>query len=273
MVMEKFPEIKLIRTKRIGIGEAINIGIESAKGDIIGFDLNNDEVFSINWLHNLVKVLLSSSDIGVVGGIRLLYGSNDIIDEAGCVFNFLGMPFCKIGFRLDKLAKGPIDVDYTGTILTTRNIFDKIGKCDEIFHIFGEDSDFCARVKRGGWRILAVPQAISYHKRSSTIGVANPISTYYLKRSRIRIILLHFKGFKAVLSLLWHFLFQTTIEAFLFLPLIKNLIKTPKSRLYFLFQSTTKKNFRATLSAIFWNIKNLKSTIRLRNNPFRGYRC
>ena len=46
MVKEEFPEVILVNSKRkLGVDEAINIGLKKASGEIIGFDLNNDELF------------------------------------------------------------------------------------------------------------------------------------------------------------------------------------------------------------------------------------
>jgi len=44
MVEREFPNVRLLRKGKIGIGEAINCGIMVAKGDLIVFDLNNDDV-------------------------------------------------------------------------------------------------------------------------------------------------------------------------------------------------------------------------------------
>ena len=264
MVEKEFPDVVLIRARRVGIGEAINFGIHSARGDIIGFDLNNDEVFSNDWLQVLVDTLLSSDEIGVVGGIRLVYGTKDIIDEAGVIFNYLGIPSSNIRTNLSDLQKDPMEVDYIGTIVCRSDLLKKIGLVDNGYYIYGEDSDFCSRVKASGYKVLAVPKAISYHKRSETIGTVNPLAMYYNRRTKIRFILINFTILRIFVALFWHVFLFTGIEAMMFLPLFKRLINSPDTRLSFFIKGNSKENFRASLSAISWNIRNFKKTIKRR---------
>ena len=264
MVELEFPFVKLIKGKRMGIGEAINKGILLSQGDIIGFDLNNDEVFSQNWLQVLVDVLLSSNNIGVVGGIRLVYGTNDIIDEAGVIFNYLGIQSSNTRLNLSELQKDPIEVDYVGTIVFRSDLLKKIGLVDHSYYIYGEDSDFCSRVKASGYKVLAVPNAISYHKRSETIGKVNPLAIYYNRRTKIRFILINFTILRMFTSLFWYVFLLTGIEAMVFLPPLKRFLNSPNTSLSFLVKGNSKENFRATISAISWNIRNIKNTIQRR---------
>jgi len=264
MIEHEFLDVILIRTKRIGIGEAINIGIGSAQGDIIGFDLNNDEVFSQNWLQNLIDTLLSNEEIGVVGGIRLLYGSKYILDEAGTYFNYLGFQSGNIGVNISDLQIDPIESDYVGTILFRRELLNKIGLVDEDYYIYGEDADFCARVKSYGYKILSVPNAISYHKRSETIGRVNPLAIYYHRRAKIRFIIINFSLFRMFVSLFWHLILLTGIEALIFIPTLNKFLNSPNTRLSFLVKENSKENFRAVISAISWNIRNFKKTVKRR---------
>jgi len=264
MVESEFPNIILKKESRVGIGEAINIGIKMAKGDIIGFDLNNDEIFSQNWLQDLVDALLSSEKIGVVGGIRLLYGSDCIIDEAGAFFNYLGIQSSNIRLNISGILTEPFETDYVGTIVFRRVLINKIGLVDEDYYIYGEDADFCARIKSYGYKVLAVPNSISYHKRSETIGKVNPLAMYYSRRAKIRFIIINFSLFRMFVSLFWHLIFLTGIEAMMFLPPFKRFFDSPNTRLSFLVKGNSKENFRAILSAISWNLCNFIVTVKRR---------
>jgi len=263
MIEQEFLDVRLIRSKRIGIGEAINIGIRSCRGDIIGFDLNNDEVFSQNWLQNLVDTLLSSEKIGVVGGIRLLYGSDCVIDEAGAFLNYLGIQSSNIRLNLSDLETEPIETNYVGTIVFRRELINKIGFVDEGYYIYGEDADFCARVKSCGLKVLAVPTSISYHKRSETVGKVNPLAMYYNRRAKIRFILINFSFHRMFFALFWHLILLTVIEVLIFLPFLKRFFNS-NTRLSFLVKGNSKENLRAVISAISWNISNFKETIKRR---------
>jgi len=139
-----------------------------------------------------------------------------------------------------------------------------VGLCDEAYVLYSEDEDFCARVKKAGYDVLLIPQAISYHRRSVTIGQAKPLSVYYERRNHIRFILIHFPLPRMILALFWYVIILTAIETFTFIPFLKPLVSSKESRLSFLSQRATKENFRAIIEAICWNFRNFKSTISIR---------
>jgi len=261
MVEKEFPKVKLIRERRIGIGKAINIGLSVAKGEILAFDINNDEVFLPNWLSTLVDALLSYPNAGVVGGVRLLYGTKDIIDEAGITFHYLGIPSSHICEKLSDISQKPMKVEYVGAPLFHRELLNVVGLCDETYFLYAEDEDFCARVKKAGYDVLLIPQAISYHRRNVTIGQVKPLSVYYERRNHIRFIIIHFPLLRMFLALFWYVIILTAIETFTFIPFLRRLVSSKESRLSFLSQRATKQNFRAIIAAICWNLRNFKSTM------------
>jgi len=269
MVEEEFPEVKLIRASRIGIGKALNSGLRLAQGEILAFDINNDERFSTSWLRILVDALLRLPNAGVVGGLRILHGTKDVVDEAGIVFNKLGIPSSYTRLKLSDIPEKPRKVDYVGTPLFHKRILNLVGVCDEDYVLYSEDEDFCARVKKAGYDVLLVPQAIAYHRRSATIGKASSLSAYYQRRNHIRFIIKNFPVSRMFLALFWYVFLLTAIEALMFVPIFKRLFSLQGSRLVFLSQKHTKENFRATIEAIRWNIQNFRSTISLRYQIFR----
>jgi GT2 family glycosyltransferase len=264
MIKLEFPEVKLIREGRIGIAKALNLGLRRARGEILAFDINSDEILSPTWLQTLVNALLRIPYAGVVGGIRVFYGTKDIVDDAGATFNYFGISSNYIRVRLSDVPKYPRKVDYVGAPLFRRKILNTVGLCDENYFLYSEDEDFCARVKRFGYDVVLIPQAISYHRRSATIGKAEPLSTYYERRNHIRFIIIHFSLLRMFLALFWYVIVLTAIEAFTFVPFIKRLVSSKESRLSFLSQRATKQNFRAIIAAIVWNFRNIKSTISVR---------
>ena len=160
IIERDFPEVHLIKKGRIGIGEALNYGISVAHGEFIVFDLNNDDVVDKNWLARLVKVLVDSPDIGVVCGKRFKYGSNNILDSAGGSVSFLSGNGSIIGHnKLDStMFNVQKEVGYAPVIATKREILEKVGLCDPSYYIYFEDSDFCLRVKRSGYKIVFCPR-------------------------------------------------------------------------------------------------------------------
>ena len=261
MVAHEFPEVRLVEVNRMGIGKALNLGMTKAQGKIFAFDINNDEVFSQGWLRILVNALMNHTDAGVVGGIRILSGTKNVIDEAGVTFNYLGIPSSYINTRLPDMPDGPRRVDYVGAPLFQREMLEIVGMCDEEYVVYAEDEDFCARVKRAGYDVLVVPQAISYHKRSATLGKITALSLYYERRNHIRFIIKNFPLPRMFLALFWHVFLLTAIDASMCFPLMRKAFGSKQSRLFFLSKRAAKPNFRAVIEAILWNIRNFRSTI------------
>jgi len=260
MVAKEFPEVVLIPAEtRIGIGEAINVGIKQAKGEVIVFDFNSDEIATSTWLRRLVEVLYSSPKIGIVGGTRILYGTNGVIDDAGMRIHFFGH-MSKIGrWRKYKVyGKQPKDVDYLNCFVVGRELVNKVGPLDETYEIYGEDADYCLRVKRCGYRVVQVPDAVTYHKGNASVGSETPSQVYFCRRAEIRIALKLYPMPKMLLALLWA-CFRTTIDAaLLFPPFTKLVSTTPYSHLA---RRRTLKHFRASLEAITWNFAMVRQTI------------
>jgi GT2 family glycosyltransferase len=255
MIKSEFITVILIEGKeRFGIGEAINIGISKAKGEIIAFDLNNDEVFSENWLKILVKELESTDDKKVVGGIRLIYGSDGFIDAAGGKINFLGEGTLINKFKhISDVSINLEEIDVLGCPVFYSTLLDEIGLCDEKYYFFYEDSDFCERAKQIGYKIINVYSAISYHRRSATVGAQSPKSYYYLRRNRLRFIIKHFAPIRLLIASLYWLLLMI-VEGLIFFPL------TQKFLIYIgvLKIKYDPEYFNASINAVHWNIRNIK---------------
>ena len=263
MVESEFPWVILIKEKRIGVGEAINKGIRKSKGQILAFDLNNDEVFSKEWLCEMVNTLLSNKNI-IVGGTRVLYGS-DIIDAAGGKINIFAWGYIYWRNRkLSELPKKPKKVDYTGLPLFNRELLDKIGLLDEKYFMYTEDLDFCERARKIGYKVLNVPLAVSYHRRGSA---RMPIRAFYFqKRNRIRFIIKYFSIPRLMISLIfWSYIMLINLIRF-FPPLISILQFVGISSLS---SKSANEYFKSLIDGLYWNIKNMKDHYYARLNVKR----
>jgi GT2 family glycosyltransferase len=245
-----------VRKGKIGIGEAINCGISLARGNLIVFDLNNDDVVDQNWLTPLVEVLTSSPDIGVVCGKRFHYGSNQILDSIGGSINFFTGNTPPIGRNKVDSKEYNIqrEVDYVPVIMTKKEILKKIGLSDSDYYIYYEDTDFCLRAKRAGYKIVYVPSAIFWHKGSSTVGQNSYRSHYYFGRNQIRFILKTFPLHFMFSALIYTLIFRIIID----LPIIARALS--RSDLRFI---------KARKDAVLWNIRNIRSTLQERYRVLR----
>ncbi|MFX0022556.1 MAG: glycosyltransferase family 2 protein [Candidatus Hermodarchaeota archaeon] len=250
-VLKNFPEILVIEAGRVGVGEAINLGIKASSGEIISFDFNTDEYVFNNWVEELVKQLKKFEFNIITGTTRLIYGTN-LIDEAGVNINYLGHGK-KVGHKksIDTFIFKETPVIYVGSPTFHREILQKVGFVDEDYFIYTEDLDFCYRGKLMGFPTYCASKARSYHHISGTTGENIRNYEYYLKRARIRFSIVYFRIFRMYISLLFNCGFSP------FATLLRSFIY-PKKYHYFI------EKFLGNIMAIKWNFIHLRNTLKRR---------
>ena len=166
----------IVNGDNLGFSRGNNVGIEAALAT--GADsvllLNNDTIVDSRVLDKMTQVLYSAPEIGIVGP-KILYSSppNQIWFAGGEVFLARGTAR-HIGIReIDHGQYETIrDVDYiTGcALMAKREVFETIGLLDASYQAYYEDTDFCMRARRRGYRILYIPAGIVWHKISASTG-------------------------------------------------------------------------------------------------------
>ncbi|MEM4230386.1 MAG: glycosyltransferase, partial [Candidatus Pacearchaeota archaeon] len=93
---------------------------------------------------------------------------------------------------VDEIDKGQFEkiseIDFASgaCMLIKSDVFKKIGKFDERYFLYYEDSDFCQRAKKTQYKIIYNPKAILWHKNAgSTGGSGSELQDYYLTRNRL----------------------------------------------------------------------------------------
>lgn len=165
-VREFFPWVRVIESKiNLGYAGGNNLGVEYSRGDFIAI-LNNDTIVDAEWLAELVKTALEDNSVGVVGS-KILYAHDRSIIDA-------------IGFSVDRyMFPRPIAQNtrnnsrYIGTknvfaipgcsILFSRRLVESLGLFDPEYFIYGEDLDFCWRVRLAGFSCRVNCSSIVYH--------------------------------------------------------------------------------------------------------------
>jgi hypothetical protein len=78
--------------------------------------------------------------------------------------------------------------------LFKRDLFDELGPLDEVFESYLEDVDFGIRCAIHGRWGAYTPEAIAYHRGSSTWGQWNKYSVRLIARNQILLAAKHFRG-------------------------------------------------------------------------------
>ena len=134
-------------------------------------------------IDRLIEVAESDPQIGVLGpktysddgsGTIQCAGGNITYTQNVCSHRGLG--------EIDRGQYEEIeDVDYFPGFgfMARATVFEKLNFVDETFYGYGhEDTDFCVRAKRLGYRVVYVPTAVMWHQGSATIGDYSPRKKY-----------------------------------------------------------------------------------------------
>lgn len=186
----------LVKNKdNYGFAGGNNVGIKFALS-VLNPDyvllLNNDTVVDKEFLGELVKVAERDEKIGIVGPKIYYYdfnGRTDIIQFGGQRLNmFSGVG--KVLYKLmDNNIRGIVESDMINgaSMLISRRVFDKIGLFYEPYFLYFEETDFCVRAKRSGYKLLINLDSKVWHKvGASTGGNITPASFHYFVKNRFR---------------------------------------------------------------------------------------
>jgi GT2 family glycosyltransferase len=179
------PEVRVICLDRNeGFSVANNIAIENVNNAYVAL-LNNDAVAHPNWLKSLVDALEEHPQAGFAASRMLLYEDRNIIDRAGDAYTRAGTGLLRgRGMPADNYSEQEwIFGACAGAALYRTQMLRDIGLFDEDFFLLYEDVDLSFRAQLKGYKCLYVPEAIVYHKASSSIVHDSPISVYYSHRN------------------------------------------------------------------------------------------
>ena len=184
----QFPAITLLANpSNLGFAEGNNIGIRSALSHAVSYVLllNNDTVVDAALIEELVAAAESDERIAALGAKILYFAEPDRLWSAGGNVNYTETVARLRGYRqrdsgqFDRMA----DVDYVSgcAMLLRRQALEQIGLLDPVFSpAYFEDTDWCMRARRTGWRIVYVPAARVWHKVSMSSGGEYNVRERYL---------------------------------------------------------------------------------------------
>lgn len=172
----QFAEVTIIRNNsNLGFAAGNNVGIRCAlqRGTDYVLLLNNDTVVSPSFLSSMVAVAERDPRIGVLSPLIYYFEPSDRIWYAGGSFaKWRGVAFHQgQGSHLSARYKTTREVTFvTGCALLIRStVIAQVGLLDETFFMVCEDTDWSIRVLRSGYKAVYVPDAVIWHKESSTI--------------------------------------------------------------------------------------------------------
>jgi len=190
--ISNFQKIKIhtvYNEENLGFAGGNNVGIKLAleRGAEYVLLLNNDTIVEPDFLVGLVEEAKNDERAGIVGPLIYFHDDKKIIWSAGGKITEHFMRGELIGYQ--KTDEGHYQVAeqvayISGTCLLIKaEVIKKIGLISEDYFLYYEDTDWCVRAKRAGWRSLVIPQSKIYHKVSRSTQEFSYPYIYYHSRN------------------------------------------------------------------------------------------
>lgn len=206
LIEQKFPGIVLIRNgENLGFTGANNIGINRlmAAGCEYIWILNNDTTVDTECLLALKNHMANHPEVSACSG-KILFADSGRIWYAGARYTKWTLRFAHRGYdaedagQYDRIEEVPF---LSGCCMFVRHeALERIGRFDDHFFAYCEDSDWCLRARQAQLQMHYLPLAVIRHKVSATLntlkkqrhgGTTSPFSVYIINRNRLFLIRKH----------------------------------------------------------------------------------
>lgn len=187
MVATEFPTVKLVTLpENRGLTVASNIARRETEGNYLLY-LGADAYPERGVIAGLRSYMDANPTVGIATAeLRLRSGELDMDAHRGfptpwaSLTHFSGLsrlfPRSKrfnryfLGYE-DLTTPHEIDLCISHFMFTRRHVLEEVNGWDEAFFLYGEDVDFCYRVKGAGYRIMYLPQFKVLHYKGASVGI------------------------------------------------------------------------------------------------------
>ncbi|HEX6289873.1 MAG TPA: glycosyltransferase family 2 protein [Herpetosiphonaceae bacterium] len=182
------PKVRLLaEAENWGFAGGVNRGVSQARGSLIAL-LNPDAIPCPGWLDELIAPF-ADPQVGVAG--------SKVLDAEGriqSIGTLLDLPLLLTAHRgAGEIDAGQYDTPadvwavHGAAMAFPRHLWAARGGFDEgYFPAYFEESDFCERTRRAGYRVVTAPRAAVVHSESSSTGKFSAEFYFYYLRNRLR---------------------------------------------------------------------------------------
>lgn len=188
LVKENYPWVQIIEGENNGLSAGFNECVKQSTGEYLLF-LGGDARPYPDVIEGLVHYLREHTDVGAATA-ELLLADGKIDMDAHRAFPSPWISFTRL-FGLQKLFPNSrffngyflpdrdmtqpheIDLCISHFMMMPRKVYDEIGSFDENFFLYGEDVDYCYRIKQAGYKIMYLPQFKAKHLKGVGVGIRN----------------------------------------------------------------------------------------------------
>jgi GT2 family glycosyltransferase len=216
-IQSAFPSVEVlsIETDR-GYAGNNNVGLRSglAYSPEWFLVLNEDTILARECLEQMLLAASGDPRIGIVGPLVLHHDEPTVIQSAG---GQLG-PFWEsihVGANQPDAGgfDGSQDLDWVSgcALLVRRSVVEQQGMLDERFYYYWEETEWCLRARKAGWRIVLAPGARLWHKGVRRDYKPSANVTYYNTRNRFLMMATHRPPLR-VWSMAWYQTIRTLVS-------------------------------------------------------------
>jgi len=180
MLSEQYPQVKAIaNSENRGFGAANNQGFAAMKGKY-ALLINTDAVLTAGAVQKLWAFAEAHPEAAIVCG-QLLNADGSKQNSIASFPTLLSLatntslleylfPSRYPSKRYEH--KGPLEVDSAvgACMMIRKKALDEVSFFDERYFFFFEETDMAYAMKKAGWRIYQVPDALTYHLQGQSIG-------------------------------------------------------------------------------------------------------
>lgn len=228
-IRQKHTDVTLIDNKaNLGFAGGNNTAMEYALQSDFDFILlaNNDTTVNGDYLEKLVSAYKQLPEGSILGSQIRFYDNPDLIWHFGAKWN-------NKKYRLEKIGQGDkgekwdavLEVDQIVgcAMFIPKNTLLDVGLLEAKYFLNYEETDWCFRAKKAGFRFFSIPDAIMLHKISRSF-TSQSHNTYFCSRNRLLWLSRNFDR-----KTRWHIYFTQDIPKFIkyFFRLSTRLISLP----------------------------------------------
>jgi len=207
-----FPQVNLVENGRnLGFARANNQALERSRGNYLLL-LNSDCFPEPGAIPSLREAMIRDPRVGIAGG-GLLHPDGRRQHAFGAAPTLAtellhkGLLQLLAPLRFPSKRKNPqapmeVETVLGAFLMVRREAFLQVGGLDEGYFFFLEETDWCLRMRRAGWKVLHVPGARAVHLqgKSAALDLAGARVEFY--RSRYRFFSIH-RGAVSLALLRW----------------------------------------------------------------------
>jgi GT2 family glycosyltransferase len=200
-----YPQVHVIDAQdNTGFVGGCNRGVERARARDARYVmfLNNDAEIAPDAMTHLIAACALQPHAGAVGPTvyyadrrQTVWSAGGRIHWARGATEMLGLDATDDG----QFGRAPRPVDFVSgcVFLTPLAVIDRIGGFDPRFFAYYEETEWCVRAARAGYKILHVPLAHAWHRAAPSTQPASLLTHYYMTRNRLLFLALTGAGLSA----------------------------------------------------------------------------